>query len=291
MSETIDVVFIFLVLAMLVFVIILICFQLYQIFEEPGMQKDMKKLRPQAQPWVTVLLYARNDERTIEDSLRSIIKNQYTAFDVVVIDDRSTDTTLLKVQNFIKRHPAKHVAVIKRRVKRSCRQALAAGYRKSKRGKIVISIQAGTLFPSTFLKRAVVMKGSKTQLSLPVRPPIATNSLSEIITALGTVLWQQSYTVWVSDAKNMRMPARPIRYDVFAIGILLSLFLVSGLAQEATVLWYGWVLITGYLVAVIWLHEEKVATKLKLTFSAIPALFLLPVAGFIMNIPQFRYRN
>src|SRR5690242_17147185 len=45
-------------------------------------------------PAVSVIVPARNEEhRVLEDSIRSILAQDYRAFEVIAIDDRSTDKT------------------------------------------------------------------------------------------------------------------------------------------------------------------------------------------------------
>ena len=44
-------------------------------------------------PLVTIIVPARDEERNIEDCLRSVTRQEYSAFEVVVVDDQSTDAT------------------------------------------------------------------------------------------------------------------------------------------------------------------------------------------------------
>ena len=49
---------------------------------------------------LSVLIPARNEEHNIEDCLRSILQNDYPSFEVIVMDDGSTDSTYHKVEGF-----------------------------------------------------------------------------------------------------------------------------------------------------------------------------------------------
>jgi chlorobactene glucosyltransferase len=44
-------------------------------------------------PYVSILVPARNEERIIERTVRAFLAQDYPAFEVIVVDDRSTDTT------------------------------------------------------------------------------------------------------------------------------------------------------------------------------------------------------
>lgn len=291
MSEVLGTLFLFFALATLLAIIVLICVHLYQIFEEPAIQKRMRQLRKPVQPWVTVLLYARNNEASIEASLKALLRSHYHHYDIVVVDDCSRDGTFLRVRNFITIHPESPVNYLHRRVHQTTRDALKAGYRKSKKGKVVISLQAGTLVSPSFLKRAVAIKQQRMQLTMRVSEPVSTDSLSGIIQTLKNLVWHHMYQVQVSDAKNINAVKRQIQFDFLGVFILAAIILTSLAIHEAIIFWYSWLIVTSYVWAVIWLNEEKIRIKLRLTFSALSALFLLPVASIVMVFSQVRTRN
>jgi cellulose synthase/poly-beta-1,6-N-acetylglucosamine synthase-like glycosyltransferase len=291
MSEVLGTLFLFFALATLLAIIVLICVHLYQIFEEPAIQKRMRQLRKPVQPWVTVLLYARNNEASIEASLKALLRSHYHHYDIVVVDDCSRDGTFLRVRNFITIHPESPVNYLHRRVHQTTRDALKAGYRKSKKGKVVISLQADTLVSPSFLKRAVAIKQQRMQLTMRVSEPVSTDSLSGIIQTLKNLVWHHMYQVQVSDAKNINAVKRQIQFDFLGVFILAAIILTSLAIHEAIIFWYSWLIVTSYVWAVIWLNEEKIRIKLRLTFSALSALFLLPVASIVMVFSQVRTRN
>jgi di/tricarboxylate transporter len=95
----------------------------------------------------------------------------------------------------------------------------------------------------------------------------------------------------VSDNKNIVAIKKPVRLD-FLFGLVsVSIVVLSFVIHEPVIVWYSWLIVTGYLFATIWLKEEKVRTKIKLTFSAFSALFMLPVASVVMSFSQRRSRN
>lgn len=263
MSELLGTIFLSISLLSLLTIIVLIFIHLYQIFEEPSVQKKMRKLRKPMQPWVTVLLYSRNNEAQTRNSLKALLRSQYHNFDIVIVDDHSGNTA----------------------------EALRKGYRKSQRGKVVISLQAGVIVPPLFIKRAVVLKGERRQISLRIARPLLTNSLAQIINSLNNSLWQSANKVRVSGAKNILSPYTTLRVDFFITVLFIGIVSLSLVTNELTIIWYSWLIFTSFLLATIWLNEEKVPTKIQLSFSAISALFLLSVARPAVWLSQFSSRN
>ncbi|HEV8657176.1 MAG TPA: glycosyltransferase, partial [Thermoanaerobaculia bacterium] len=45
------------------------------------------------EPFVSIIVPARDEERAIERTVRAMLAQDYSAFEVVVVDDRSTDST------------------------------------------------------------------------------------------------------------------------------------------------------------------------------------------------------
>lgn len=60
---------------------------------------------PPDAPLVSILVPARNEERSIRDCLESLLAQDYPNFEVIVIDDRSEDLTAAIVQNIADRDP------------------------------------------------------------------------------------------------------------------------------------------------------------------------------------------
>ncbi len=283
-------VFLGVILAMLVLVMVLIFMNLYEIFEEPAIEKRMQQLRKPVQPWITVLLYARDNEATIEAALNALVKNKYYNYDIVVVNDRSKDRTLERINSFLEGRSKIPITVVNRRKKDTAQSALDAGYRKSKHGKIVISLRATTIVSPGFIKRAVAVKNTHQQVTLRLRESSSTTTLGGIANTLSNFLWLQTNKAIVSDPKNITLTKLEVRPDFIAVLLLIGIVSVSILTKEAIIIWYSWIIVTSYLVAVIWLNSEGLNTKLKLSFSAVSALFLLPVSSCIQAISQSRSR-
>jgi len=60
---------------------------------------------PSRLPRVSVLVPARNEEVTIEDCLRSLLEQDYPGFEVLVLDDQSTDNTAAILQRLAAEYP------------------------------------------------------------------------------------------------------------------------------------------------------------------------------------------
>src|SRR5512145_374950 len=52
-----------------------------------------KALPPGQSPFVSILVPARNEAQNVEACVRSLLAQQYPAFEVLVLDDHSTDAT------------------------------------------------------------------------------------------------------------------------------------------------------------------------------------------------------
>lgn len=263
MNVSIVTIFLCMALVTLVVIIALVLVHLYEIFEEPSIKKRMRRLRKPVQPWVTVLLYGRSGQGGIDQSLKALLRSNYHHFDIVIVDDASHDAT----------------------------KALAKGYDKSRKGEIVISLQAGTIVKPSFIKRAVATKGERRQITMRIYEPVRLESLTEIFQSLNNSLWRRVQKARVGDASNILLAKNATRVD-FIITLFFVAIVSVGLAvNEPAILWYSWLIVTSYLIAAIWLREDGIKTKLKLTFSAFSALFILPVSSIIVRLSQFRTRN
>ena len=55
--------------------------------------KDISPANQQNWPEVSIIIPARNEERNIEEALRSVLSLDYPRYQVLVVNDRSTDGT------------------------------------------------------------------------------------------------------------------------------------------------------------------------------------------------------
>jgi biofilm PGA synthesis N-glycosyltransferase PgaC len=82
--------------------IMLIATDIHDVVEHSAVKSSKKRWHNQ--PWLTVIIPAYNEELSIEASLKSIFKNKYKYYDVIVVDDGSSDNTSKIVQAYIDKH-------------------------------------------------------------------------------------------------------------------------------------------------------------------------------------------
>ncbi|MHB8126251.1 MAG: glycosyltransferase family 2 protein [Desulfitobacteriaceae bacterium] len=68
-------------------------------------RSDKERYKNKEYPLVSVIIPACNEERAVEHCLESIVKQDYKNFEIIVINDRSTDTTGLIVERLKEKHP------------------------------------------------------------------------------------------------------------------------------------------------------------------------------------------
>ena len=69
-------------------------------FYLPRVRTDIPVTLPQPAPLISVIIPARNEEHTIGKCLHSLLNQDYPDFEVIVVDDRSTDRTAAIVSEF-----------------------------------------------------------------------------------------------------------------------------------------------------------------------------------------------
>ncbi len=118
--------------------------------------KRCKQTKSSLQPFVSVIVAARNEEKTIGLVLECLLQQTYTHYEIIVVNDRSTDNTTNLIADFQKKYP-----VIKRidittvpRDMPAKKNALRAGIKVSK-GEIFCFTDADCFPPPAWLKELV----------------------------------------------------------------------------------------------------------------------------------------
>ncbi len=106
-------------------------------------------------PTVKILIAANNEERVIERCLTSIVKSSYRKYQIVVVDDGSTDKTSEIVRRFIKTHPSKDIKLITRRANGGKGEALHYGIQRFPAGELVMTLDADCKIEKNAIKNAV----------------------------------------------------------------------------------------------------------------------------------------
>ncbi|MCV5334203.1 glycosyltransferase, partial [Escherichia coli] len=64
---------------------------------------------PNTQPLVSVIMPSYNSEGTITESIKSVISQTYTNWEIIVVDDKSTDGTWTILKRFSEQYPNIHI--------------------------------------------------------------------------------------------------------------------------------------------------------------------------------------
>ncbi len=96
------------------------------------------------EPFVSVVVPAFNEEKVICRTIESLLQSDYRNFEIIVVDDGSSDQTFEVVEGQFALHPK--VSVF-RKENGGKAEALNFGWRKAK-GEIIIALDADTLFES-----------------------------------------------------------------------------------------------------------------------------------------------
>ncbi len=93
------------------FVILCVCmitYGLYSIAATKYQKRKLKKHPPVInegyKPFITVMIPAHNEESVIANTVENILKLDYPEFEIIVIDDRSSDNTAAIIQNLANEH-------------------------------------------------------------------------------------------------------------------------------------------------------------------------------------------
>lgn len=105
-------------------------------------------------PFVSVIVPARNEEATIAECIRSILANTYPHYELIVVDDQSTDSTLAIVQS-LKERIAPNLKIISTTGSMGNltgkARALAAGF-EAAHGEIFLVTDADCRVPPTWIE-------------------------------------------------------------------------------------------------------------------------------------------
>ncbi len=100
---------------------------------------------------ITVLIPAFNEEKLIERCIDSVARQDPLPYEIMVVDNASTDRTAEIVQRYIDSHPKINVKMIYE-TKKGCPAAREAGWRASG-GDVIIHIDADEIVPPGWLAR------------------------------------------------------------------------------------------------------------------------------------------
>lgn len=269
---------------------------------EAKIADSLRRLRGKKLPTMTVLVYARNQQDRIEQTLRTLRNNRYRSYDIVVIDDASDDATATVVRAFCARYSSATVRLLRRRKQTSVEGALRAGYRKSKKGSIVLVVTPDLTLDARVMKRTAAAQSTKGVWRIAVHERLGdTFHLGDIGTLLENYFWQvgpyaRAYSKAMFLERHAALPAG-IRGDTDtrgALGVLLAVGIIAGTVTLLGVqaFWYAWLVVTAYGLMVVWVrYGETLRDRLILTLSIPLALFLIPATSIVRGISQLSSRK
>lgn len=116
--------------------------------------KKRKPKDPNYQPFVSILIPAHNEENVIENTVRSIMRQTYPKFEVIVIDDASDDNTPNILKRLQEEFP--NLKVVRRELwhTRGKPAALNDGLLVAE-GEVIGVFDADTVLPPRYLSRVV----------------------------------------------------------------------------------------------------------------------------------------
>lgn len=77
-------------------------------------QKHVTVIKPR-QPWISVVIPAYNEAKSIRTTVESVLANTYSHFEVIVVDDGSVDKTGAIVRRFIRANPTARLKLIRQK--------------------------------------------------------------------------------------------------------------------------------------------------------------------------------
>ena len=114
------------------------------------------EIDPKFNPSISILVPAHNEEKLIVSKLENLKEVSYPRdrMEVILIDDASTDQTLLKAQNFLEGNPELHVRIVRQTKRQGKACGLNAALKNCSNG-IVVVTDADTFWPPDILHRAL----------------------------------------------------------------------------------------------------------------------------------------
>lgn len=139
---------------------------LRQISRKKYLDTLAQRLPLSRQPAIAVLLYTENNEDTIITSLNSVQNADYENYQIIVIDNASSDSTRYALSKYQKTHPRVPMQTYKRRESVDRLSVLRLGYKKTKGSELVLILDATDILPADTMKHSAAHFIADEQLSL-----------------------------------------------------------------------------------------------------------------------------
>jgi len=106
-------------------------------------------------PFVSIMIPAHNEESVISNTIETVLRLDYPNFEVIAIDDRSSDNTALVIQDLEKKYPQKVIAFIRSKDAFPGKSAVLNDALKYAKGEAILVFDADATMESNFLTNLV----------------------------------------------------------------------------------------------------------------------------------------
>jgi glycosyltransferase involved in cell wall biosynthesis len=115
---------------------------------------------------VVILVYTYNNHTTLLDCLESIRNNSYDNYQIIVIDNASSDQSSRLVATYKRTYPTTPLLLYKRRKVADRLTALQAGYKKAGAAELILVHNANSILPAATIKRSAARFITNERMSL-----------------------------------------------------------------------------------------------------------------------------
>lgn len=137
-------------------------------------------------PLISIVISTRNDERMVGRCLDSLLSSSYRKYEILVIDNASSDKTKNIVKQFSASHPAKTVRLVARHSVQGNLGVMVANYKRYGQGEIALWLDPGSRLDKYALANAIKHFNSEPGIGI-LRPS------RRVMSALSTVGLFQNY--------------------------------------------------------------------------------------------------
>lgn len=137
------------------------------------LSRSSPEIEDSAAPFISVIVPARNEEENIATFLASLLAQSYPAFEIVAVNDGSTDRTLEVIKNFASRNDCVKVVDIQEKPDGWAGKTYALHRGREKAGgDLLLFMDADTSAEHTFIARAVnhLMKNGLDFITFAAKP-------------------------------------------------------------------------------------------------------------------------
>lgn len=144
------------------YVLLLTFMSVYGIYSTIALQHNKRKLKKQPikinedfKPFVSIMIPAHNEETVISDTVDNIMQINYSNFEIIVIDDRSTDNTANIIRNLELKYQDKVKALIREQDAFPGKSAVLNDALKLAKGEAILVFDADATVEPDFLSKMV----------------------------------------------------------------------------------------------------------------------------------------